>query len=170
LGEGGLPNCLCGLCWYGCCWRVTQILRRLGDTRSGEMMCIFRGCVGFFVVLIMYSCMDFYFVSASRCSLLCASFATSKCPTHSLFCFKGINWRDERSMLSAKCVSWCASMRWWFLQYHLILSTSLLSLTCVKKLTVWWSSLILFFQRGSKNSIHVSHCSLFIVCVGFLHE
>jgi hypothetical protein len=132
------------------------------------MMCTSRGCVGFFVVLIMYSRMDFCFVSASRHSLLCASFATLKCCTHSRFCFKGINWREERSMLSAKCVSWCASMRWQFLQYHLILSASLLSLACVKKLTVWRSSSFLFFQRGLKNSIHISHCSLFIVHVGFL--
>ena len=168
LGEGGVPNCLCGLCWYGCCWQVTQILRRLGDTCSGEMMYIFHGCVSFFVVLIMYSCMDFCFVSASCCSLLCASFATLKCRTHSCFCFKGINWREERPMLSAKCVSWCASMRWRFLQYHLILSTSLLSSACVKKLMVQWCSLFLFFQRGSKNSIHISRCSLIIVRVGFL--
>jgi hypothetical protein len=22
LGEGGVPNCLCGLCWHGYCWRI----------------------------------------------------------------------------------------------------------------------------------------------------
>ncbi len=55
-----------------------------------------------------------------------------------------------------------------FLQYHLILSTSLSSPTCVKKMTVQWCSLFLFFQRGSKNSIHISRCSLIIVRVGFL--
>ncbi len=77
----------------------------------GGLLKFFAIKVGFFVVLIMYSRMDFCFVSASFCSLLCASFATSKCRTHSCFYFKSINWREERSMFVVSClVMYCTKV------------------------------------------------------------
>jgi len=104
-----------------------------------------------------------------RClSLSYRSLAVSKWRTHSRFCLIDIVSRFATSMLSARCTSvWENSVCRWALYSKIILVSLSLSYS-VYGFAVWCRRSFLFFHNGSKNSVHISRCSLVITLGGFL--